>query len=108
AASADFLYAGLAAVAGRALAIALAPFEFWLRLLSGLVLMGLGGYGLWNTWRTRRAIERPGRTLEALPDGWRTYAQFLGLTLLNPLTVAYFGSLILGMEAGARPTGAQP
>jgi arginine exporter protein ArgO len=27
---------------------------------------------------------------------WRIYLQFVGLTLLNPLTVAYFASLILG------------
>lgn len=39
------------------------------------------------------------------PTGhFRTFAQFLGLTLLNPLTVAYFGSLILGLHEGALAT----
>ena len=57
AASADFLYASLAALAGGALAA-------------------------------------------------RIYAQFLGLTLLNPLTVAYFAALILGRGAGSEVGGA--
>jgi arginine exporter protein ArgO len=30
--------------------------------------------------------------------------RFLGLTLLNPLTIAYFGALILGRDASAAAT----
>ena len=103
AASADLLYAALAAVAGQTLALALAPFAVTLRLLSALVLLALGGWGLWRLHR---------RTAGAAPDpvvaasAWRTYTQFLGLTLLNPLTVAYFGSLILGNGAGHLATTA--
>jgi threonine/homoserine/homoserine lactone efflux protein len=88
AAAADFLYATLAAVAGGMLAAA-------------LVLFGLGGYGL---WQARRAAQ----SKEAKPTvnhGYgRTFGQFLGLTLLNPMTVAYFSALILGMNTGMTVT----
>jgi threonine/homoserine/homoserine lactone efflux protein len=114
AASADFLYASLAALAGGALALLLAPFATPLRVASGLVLCGLGGYGLWRAWLGARAGEQslrraPGEHEKpeigtAGVDGGarpgRVYAQFLGLTLLNPLTVAYFAALVLGRGAG--------
>jgi threonine/homoserine/homoserine lactone efflux protein len=44
AASADFIYAGLAALAGEALATMLTPFALPLRIASALVLLGLGSY----------------------------------------------------------------
>jgi len=101
AAAADFLYATLAAVAGGMLAAALAPLAWWLRFTSALVLFGLGGYGL---WQARRAAQ----SKEAKPTvnhGYgRTFGQFLGLTLLNPMTVAYFSALILGMNTGTTVT----
>ena len=61
---------------------------------SSLVLLALGSYGLW------RARGITGHR-DARPTGrhgygpLRTYARFLGLTLLNPLTVAYFAALML-------------
>jgi arginine exporter protein ArgO len=97
AAAADFLYAALAAVAGSTLAAALAPFASWLRAASVLVLLGLGGYGL---WQIRRAARPPETRPVADRGRWRTFGQFLGLTLLNPMTVAYFSALILGMNTG--------
>ena len=98
AASADFVYACLAAVAGGALATALAPLALWLRLASALVLFGLGGYGL---WQLRRATQSQAAQPVVNHGHWRTFGQFLGLTLLNPLTVAYFSALILGMDGSA-------
>ena len=95
AAAADFVYAGLAAVAGEALASALAPYASSLRIASALVLLGLGGYGLWRARQTGAHQDtKPADGVGYSP--LRTFAQFLGLTLLNPLTVAYFGALILG------------
>jgi arginine exporter protein ArgO len=95
AATADLLYAALAAVAGQALAAILLPYAAPLRVLSATVLIGIGGYGL---WRLARGSRKPARAPAApgTRGAWRTYQQFLALTLLNPLTVAYFGSLILG------------
>lgn len=101
AAAADFLYAALAAVAGGTLAAALAPFALWLRAASVLVLFGLGSYGL---WQIRRAAQRAETRPLADHGHWRTFGQFLGLTLLNPMTVAYFSALILGMNTGMTVT----
>ncbi|MEW5986163.1 MAG: LysE family transporter [Chloroflexota bacterium] len=98
AASADFLYASLAAIAGEVLADWLTPLAAGLRLLSAGVLLALGGLGLWRA-------RRPSNTPKVADRGYgRTFSQFLGLTLLNPLTVAYFASLILGRSAGALVT----
>jgi arginine exporter protein ArgO len=64
--------------------------------LSAAVLVGLGGLGLWQTYQAgRRAVsgqaaQNPEKRAGAI------YARFVGLTLLNPLTVAYFAALILG------------
>ncbi|MDE2070971.1 MAG: LysE family transporter, partial [Gammaproteobacteria bacterium] len=98
AASADFLYAIVAVAAGSAAAVAIAAFAPPLKIASGLVLLALGGYGLWKAFK-------PGTTAST-PAGVRnhgsTYVQFLGLTLLNPMTVVYFAALILGGSAGTR------
>lgn len=101
AATADFLYASLAALAGEVLAGLLAPFAVPMRLASALVLFGLGGYGLWRT--RQQGGSEPARSASS-GSHLKTFAQFLGLTLLNPLTVAYFSALILGREAGTTVT----
>lgn len=92
AATADVVFAVLAAIAGQMLSGWLVPVALPLRVVSGLVLVALGGYGL---WRARQASGKPGRAIVA-SESAHLYRQFLGLTLLNPMTVAYFGSLILG------------
>ena len=100
AATADFIYALLAVVAGAALALALAPYAFALRVASAIVLLALGGYGLWGAWRIneQQKAETASRDNQGL---LRIYLRFLGLTILNPLTIAYFAALILGRDAGA-------
>lgn len=101
AATADFIYASLAAVAGQALSLRLAPYAVLLRSGSAAVLLAIGAYGL---WRLRRA-SGPAVASGANPPGRsRTYVQFLSLTLLNPLTIAYFASFILGMQPGTLDT----
>ncbi len=101
AAAADFLYASLAALAGEALAGVLAPFAVVLRVASALVLFTLGSYGL---WQIRRGASRESIKPDPAYGHVRTFGQFLGLTLLNPLTIAYFSALILGRDAGATTT----
>lgn len=96
AASADIFFAALAAISGQALAAALAPLAEALQVLSAVVLVSIGGYGL---WKLRRATSNADPPAPPPTGGARTYAQFLGLTLLNPLTVAYFAALILGRGA---------
>lgn len=103
AASADFIYALLAVIAGATLASALAPYATMLQIASAIVLLALGGYGLWQAWQIDTNQE-PGSTPEDDQSIWRIYWRFLGLTILNPLTIAYFGALILGRDAGATVT----
>jgi threonine/homoserine/homoserine lactone efflux protein len=101
AAAADLFYASIAAMAGEVLASALEPFAMALRITSALVLFALGSYGLWGARRrASRETTYPGVT----HGHWRTFSQFLGLTLLNPLTIAYFSALILGRDAGTTIT----
>ena len=106
AASADFIYALLAAIAGATLAAALAPYAGILQIASGIVLLVLGGYGLWQAWK----IDSAQKTTPLPEDNqslWGIYLRFLGLTLLNPLTITYFGALILGRDAGATTTAVE-
>jgi threonine/homoserine/homoserine lactone efflux protein len=95
AACADLIYAGLAALAGSQLAVLLQPVAQRIQQLSGLVLILLGANGLVRIWRQ----SRPAGSTGAEPAPGSSVAillKFLGLTLLNPLTVAYFAALILG------------
>lgn len=93
AATADFLFALIAVIAGQSLVQALQPITLPLRIASGFILVGLGVYGLSrlksSTLSTRKVPTRG-------QNRSNPYIQFLGLTLLNPLTITYFGALILG------------
>ena len=101
AASADFLYATLAALAGTALAETLRPLGADLQVASAGVLIGLGIWGLMNV--RKLAAPKEDAPAEVMGSG-RTYVKFLGLTLLNPATVAYFAALIFGGSVGALST----
>lgn len=105
AAGADGIYAFAAAAFGAALAGLLAPYETLLRVLAIVLLVAIALRGLLGASRAQRtpatddgaampadveAAERGGSVL-------RTFAAFLGLTLLNPVTVTYFAALILGL-----------
>lgn len=97
AASADTIYAALAVAAGTALAAALRPLAIPLAFAGGAVLVGLGGWGMWRVRGRETAL------VEGGGDGrssCRVYVQFLGLTLLNPLTIVYFTALVFGGSLG--------
>ena len=96
AASADLLYATVAMVAGTAISDVLEPARGPIRIASAALLLVIAGLLLRSALRAR---SRPGR---AMPHrGFaRTYAAFLGLTILNPATVTYFTALILGLQDG--------
>ena len=101
AATADLLYASVAMLAGSAIVALLAPISGWLRLVSGAVLLVIAAVMLVGNLRARRA--EPAAAAEAAPAARerglrRTFAGFLGLTLLNPLTIVYFTALILGLR----------
>ncbi|HEU0235338.1 MAG TPA: LysE family transporter [Candidatus Limnocylindrales bacterium] len=95
AATADGLYAALAAIGGVALGAAIEPYEAPLRLVAGAVLLAIAARGL-------AAMLRGPRAMPGTPEGPRsaavtTYLRFVGLTLLNPMTVIYFAALMLGL-----------
>lgn len=100
AASADGLYAFLAALAGTAIAGAVAPFLVPLRTASVAVLVAIALRGLLAARRsTVVAGGRPQPDGAIGPGVIATYLRFLGLTLLNPMTVVYFAALIVGLPA---------
>lgn len=95
AASADLVYASVAALAGSQLVLLLEPVAQRVQVLSGWVLILLGANGMVRAWRRSRRT----RLEPAAGDSTAIYTKFLGLTLLNPLTVAYFAALILAGTA---------
>jgi arginine exporter protein ArgO len=100
AASADGIYAAIAAIFGVALAGALAPWQVPLRVAAIVVLVGLALRGFRSVARDAAhgaTGGMPGSLGRARRPLRRTYAAFLGITLLNPMTVAYFAALILGL-----------
>lgn len=96
AASADGIYAALAVTLGLAAADIVAPVERPLRVVAGVVLIGFAVYGLVGL-RSPREPTGPGRSLAAHRSYRRTYLSLLALTLLNPITVAYFAALAVGL-----------
>jgi threonine/homoserine/homoserine lactone efflux protein len=102
AASADLTYATVAAGLGAAATDALEPVGSPLRIVSVVVLLAIAGFRTWQLLRARREpASQPRTERRSERGGAPTYLAFLGLTLLNPLTVAYFAALILGLQAEA-------
>jgi threonine/homoserine/homoserine lactone efflux protein len=99
AASADFFYAILAGVAGTAVIALLQPIAPVLRVTSGLVLIGLGATAIAKGIRSSGSSEK--QMHAAGPLG--TFVQFMGITLINPLTVVYFTALVLGRDPSLKP-----
>jgi len=95
AASADLVYATLASLAGTFLVAVLKPFSHTIHTLGALALIAIG---LWLLYSgrgkgTQRRDELRVSTRRA------AYLFIFGLTLLNPLTVVYFTTLILGLRS---------
>lgn len=97
ASTADFLGALAVAVAGGIIADALVPISGILGVASGLALVAMG---VWGFLRGRRPAPA-GAVVESRREesDLRTYVQFIGLTIINPMTVAYFAAFVLGRGA---------
>ena len=99
AATADGIYATIAALAGFAITEVIGSLAIPLRIVGGLVLVAIGVRGI-LALRTggasfaRAAAGDGPPTREPLS---RTYLSLLGLTLLNPATVLYFAALTVGL-----------
>jgi|SRR5581483_171806 len=106
AATADLIYATIAVTVGVFVAQFLAPVAPLLKIASTVFLVGLGARGLYHIWRARgnhNALQ--GKAIRA--NIGQTYFALLGLTLLNPATIAYFAALILGGTVGTAPNAAE-
>jgi threonine/homoserine/homoserine lactone efflux protein len=94
AAAADLIYAVVAVSAGAAVAASVESLDDPFRWAGAVVLFLIGAIGLWRGWG-----ETP--DLEPAPEGrtgyLSTFLRFLGLTLINPLTVVAFTAFVLGM-----------
>ena len=91
-ATADGLYALLAAAAGAAIAAALEAVQDTLRLVAALALLAIVAYGVITFVRGGTGNATP----REVPPG-RTFAVFLALTAINPLTISIFAALIAGL-----------
>ena len=95
AATADGIYATIAALAGAGVTALIGPLMTPLRVVGGIVLVLIGMYGLVTAWRSRD--HEPSAHATAHRPHGRTYLALLGLTLLNPATVIYFAALTVGL-----------
>jgi arginine exporter protein ArgO len=102
-ATADGVYALIAAYGSASLAPALRSVALPLRWGSAVVLILLAVRGtLMAMRRHREPRDRP--EASASPAGAvRAYLGMLGMTMLNPLTVVYFAALVLGRRTGTAP-----
>lgn len=103
AATADLIYATVAVTVGTAVARWLEPWSYSIRVGSALVLVAIA---LWGLAGARRGL--PSASTEVVVSRGElaiTYARFVALTVVNPLTVVYFTTMVLGNAMG-RPQGA--
>lgn len=93
-ATVDGAYCVVAVLAGAALVPLLGALDAPLRIVTGLVLVGLGVRGVLTARREPVAAGAPeARDLVA------TYLRFIAITMVNPATLAYFVAVALGFAS---------
>ncbi|MEP7003723.1 MAG: LysE family transporter [Chloroflexota bacterium] len=92
-ATVDCAYCTIAILGGVALIPLLGAFEGPLRIVTGLVLVGLGLYGIARTRDTA-----PSDAPVGARDLIATYLRFIGITMVNPATLAYFAAVAFGFS----------
>lgn len=104
AATADLAYAVLAIAGGAALAARVDAAGPGFRLASAGLLATIAIVGLSRARREPAPadVELPGRR-----EYLATYGKFLGLTVVNPLTVIYFAAIVVGLELADDLTAAE-
>jgi arginine exporter protein ArgO len=102
-ATADGLYALIAALAGSAVTPAIQPIMPPLRWASALVLIALAVRSAAQAIRRYRKTQATTQAGETPISPVRAYVALLGLTMMNPITVIYFAALVLGNQSTAAP-----
>jgi len=97
-ATADGLFCTAAVLGGAALARLIEPISTPLRWVAAAVLVALAARTAVTAWRHHSEGATP-RTKPGLTTPGRAYLGLLGLTILNPATIVYFGALVLGRRA---------
>ena len=92
-ATVDGIYCSVAVLAGAALIPLLGAVESPLRAVTGAVLIGLGIYGI-----ARARNETPNDAPVGTRDLVATYIRFIGITMVNPATLAYFAAVAFGFS----------
>lgn len=98
-ATADGLYALAAVLGGAALAGLIEPASLPLRWVAAAVLVLLAVRAGVVALRRHRDPAAGAAARAGLGTPPRAYLGLLGLTLLNPATIVYFGALVLGRQA---------
>jgi threonine/homoserine/homoserine lactone efflux protein len=104
AASADLVYSLLAVTGGAALAASVGDIGEPLRIVSALVLVVIAVLGL---LRSRRELAPGDEVLPGRREYATTYVRFLGLTIINPMTIVYFAAVVVGLNLGQGLRGPQ-
>lgn len=101
AATADLLHAIVAVFGGAALAATIDAMGRPFGVGSAAILACMAILGLVRSARPSEPVDSqvPGRREYGL-----TYAKFLGLTIVNPLTAIYFVAVVLGLDLVGSPT----
>jgi threonine/homoserine/homoserine lactone efflux protein len=92
-ATVDGVYCVAAVLAGAAIVPLLGAVDAPLRIVTGLVLAGLGVRGIVNARR-----EAPSAGSPDARDLGATYVRFVAITMVNPATLAYFVAIALGFS----------
>jgi threonine/homoserine/homoserine lactone efflux protein len=100
-ATADGLYAIVAAAAGAAVGAFLSPAQHTIRLVAAGVLAVVAIAGL-------LALRRPAAERAAPPADHRLVLRFVALTAVNPTTAATFAGLMVGLPAVVNPSPPVP
>jgi arginine exporter protein ArgO len=102
-ATADGLYALIAAIGGSALTHVIEPIMLPLRWASALVLITLAARSGATAIGQYRKRQTATRTDEVPISPARAYMGLLGITMMNPMTVIYFAALVLGSQTATAP-----
>ncbi len=99
-ATADGIYALVAVLGGASLSRWIQPVATPLRWVAAAILLYLA------IKIAVDALRKPGQVSFTATTPLRAFGALLGLTLLNPTTILYFGALVLGWQASGGFNGA--
>jgi threonine/homoserine/homoserine lactone efflux protein len=94
-ATADLIYASAAMIVGSAASALIATYQTPLRAVAAvfLIVLAIRGFVVLRSAHDPNATQ----TRDARHTRRRIYLTFLGLTLLNPVTITYFAALVVGL-----------